>query len=116
MGYIVSSWAYNLREIVTPGSPEGFSRIQISDVYLADVIANPGNSGGPVYKIEDSSVIGICVSGRKTRVVDQYNKPVTIEGRKLYYRSGITYVILTQYIIVLLEKNGVTHTTVASAI
>lgn len=51
-GIIASAWASD------PTAQRG-----IVDRYLADMTANPGNSGGPVYRYGDGRVIGVCVAG-----------------------------------------------------
>jgi len=86
-GWIASSWAFTLHP--TTG-PTGY----FSDTYIADLSANPGNSGGPVYLVDDASVIGVC-HGIEIE---------TATGA----RTGNMHVIPIRYVIALLKKNGVT--------
>ena len=41
-----------VKEVPIPNAPVGFTMPQISDVYLADIEVNSGDSGAPVYDIE----------------------------------------------------------------
>ena len=40
-----------------------------TDRYIGDSTANPGNSGGPVYRLSDGAVIGVLVAGLTTGLV-----------------------------------------------
>ena len=40
-----------------------------TDRYIGDITANPGNSGGPVYRLSDGGVIGVLVAGLTTGLV-----------------------------------------------
>ena len=74
--------------------------------YLADAEVNPGNSGGPVYLVEDASVIGVCVAIRGSKVWNERGEPVP----NLFYSSGITQIIPTLRITELLDKQGIPYT------
>src|SRR6266850_1140164 len=61
-GNLASAWDYETKQLQMPGARGGFPIPENVDSYLADMHVNPGNSGGPVYSVEQGSVIGICVS------------------------------------------------------
>ena len=93
-GWLASAWAMSS---VEPPS---------HDVYLADVDVNPGNSGGPVYLVQDASVIGVCVAHKTAPVRGSE------EGREqLFYGSGLTVVVPTSALCELLARNDVAWTT-----
>lgn len=106
-GWMATSWAYDFDLIETQGVPPGFPRLDMADVYLADIDINPGNSGGPVYSTDNAKIIGVAVATQQTRVDvrDDQNKQVTTE-LLLQYSSGIALVVPSEYIINLLEKHG----------
>ena len=105
-GWIAASWSFDITEVPMPGMPQRFSRPHVSDSFLADVEVNPGNSGGPVYLVEDATVIGVCVASKPSPVRDDQGDSVGIDGRKLYYSSGLTVVVPARYVIELLKKHG----------
>lgn len=69
--------------------------------YLGDVQVNPGNSGGPVYLVDDGSVIGVCVAYKSA--------PLLIQSSDLGIRtnSGLTVIVPTEYVIEMLKKNSI---------
>jgi len=105
-GWMATSWAFQTKEVPVPGSPDWFYHLEIADSYLADVRANPGNSGGPVYLIDDGTVIGVCVASKLVPIVDQQGNVVTIDGQQLNYSSGLTVVVPSKYVIDLLKKHS----------
>lgn len=100
-GYLATSWAFEVRELESPGTPIFYQQPYIADSYLADIHVNPGNSGGPVYLASDGSVIGVCVAFIKNDVKDEQSNILS------YYNSGLTIVVPAQYISELLIKHGV---------
>jgi S1-C subfamily serine protease len=67
-------------------------------VYWADVEVNPGNSGGPSYRVEDGSVIGVCVASPLVPIYKQSGGPAQeIGGERLMYSSGLTLIIPAKY-------------------
>lgn len=106
VGWMATSWAFNIKEIPVPESPESFYRPQVADSYLADVEINPGNSGAPVYLIENGKVIGVCVASKPAPVRDQQGNNVILDGKELSYSSGLTVVVPSRYIIDLLNKHS----------
>lgn len=82
--------------------------------YLADAEVNPGNSGGPVYLVEDASVIGVCVASRGTPIWREGGEVARILDQELYYSSGLTHIISTRFVIDLLDRNGAEYAIVTS--
>ncbi len=114
-GWMATTWSYNISQIHPPGAPDWFRMPDIADSYLADVQANPGNSGGPVYLIENGLVIGVCLASKTVRVQQvsaqgEHEPATTEDGRPLVYASGLTVVVPAQYLIDLLKKNGLKWT------
>jgi S1-C subfamily serine protease len=64
---------------------------------LGDLTANPGNSGGPVYSVQDANVIGILVAGRLTPLAEG-------EGA---VSAGLALIVPATVGAAFLEKNGV---------
>lgn len=105
-GWMATSWAFEIREVPVPKASELFYIPHIVDSYLADVEINPGNSGAPVYLIENGTVIGICVGSKLAPVRDQHGNPVSVKGKQLHYSSGLTVVVPSHYVIDLLQKHN----------
>ena len=82
--------------------------------YLADVEVNPGNSGGPVYLIDDTSVIGVCVATEGSPVWHDRGEAAQILGHTLYSSSGLAHIIPTKFVTEILEKNKLSFTTTTS--
>jgi S1-C subfamily serine protease len=99
-GFMATSWAFDRRELQSPGTPEFYRKLDIADSYWADINVNPGNSGGPVYLAGDGSVIGVCVAYVPTKVRDD-------EGgaRNYYYNTGLAIVVPSRYVADLLESH-----------
>lgn len=108
-GWIASSWETDIQEVSFPGAPPWFRVTDIADLYLGDVEVNPGNSGAPTYLIKDSTIIGMCVGSKLAPIRDQYGNPVSMDGKRLFYSSGLTLIVPTRYIIELLEKQNVKY-------
>lgn len=106
-GSMATVWESNLK---SQQLPKWISSMwpwpEFSDFYLADVEVNPGNSGGPVYSIEDARVIGMCSASKFAPVRDQDDELVTVNHRELRYSSGLTIVMPSRYIIELLSNHG----------
>ncbi len=108
VGYIASSWATNIVNVPIPNAPPGFQRIDIADVYYADIQMNHGNSGGPVYSIETGDIIGVAVAVRLTEIELEGGGSITTpDNRKLLYNAGIGLVVPMRYVLDLTRKHGV---------
>jgi S1-C subfamily serine protease len=57
-GIVSSSYEVPVSTLGALGMPTGGN--YDGDVYVVDAIANPGDSGGPVYSVDTGSVFGIC--------------------------------------------------------
>ena len=88
-GGIASAHGTNIRHAQALGAPPGYTIPNIADSYLADVVVNPGNSGGPVYRISDGGVIGVCVAFRVGHVSN---------GTSIFLcNSGLSVVVPIKY-------------------
>lgn len=67
-GSLASAWSVDFQDALAPDGQGGYKPADIADRYLADVQANPGNSGGPAYQLVDGAVIGMLVATRLTPV------------------------------------------------
>ena len=105
-GWMATSWSFEIAEAPVPGAPQLLPTPYIADTFLADLEANPGNSGGPVYLIESASVIGVCVGSMPSPVWDQDGNPARTDTQELFYSSGLTVVVPVRYVIDLLSKYG----------
>ena len=103
-GHMASVWSFNIQESPIPGAPEGFRMPNLADSYLADAQANPGNSGGPVYLVDTAEVIGVCVGAKSVPILDQNGSPATVGEARLFYDSGLTLVVPSQYVLELIER------------
>ena len=88
-GGIASAFGTNIQPVQLPGAPPGFTMPRIADSYLADVAVNPGNSGGPVYRVADAEIIGVCVAFRVAQASTGQNI--------FFYNSGLSVVIPIKY-------------------
>ena len=105
-GSIASSWSVRVGEIPHPTMPDT-TLPEIRDVYLADVQSNPGNSGGPVYSVDDGSIIGVLVAGRLTDVSIGDKTAAEVLGVKLTADAGLSIVVPCRYVVDMLERNGI---------
>jgi len=84
-GYIASNWTLDAGQVR----------------YLADVTANPGNSGGPVYRLKDTKVVGVCVAGRLTNIQNTYG-----ELTDLMQAADLTLVVPASAVSQLISQNA----------
>jgi S1-C subfamily serine protease len=106
-GYLASSWSEETEEIQIPGAPANFRMPDTIDMYLADMHVNPGNSGGPVYSVEHSAVIGVCVSYQTAPVTGSNVGP---GAQSLFFNSGLANIVPVRYVIDLLKKHNLKWT------
>ncbi len=96
VGYIASTGEINHGEILIPSPypniPGQIRQFDSMNLYLCDITANKGNSGGPTYLSKTGEIIGICTG------------IIIVEG----YYSGLAVVVPIQYAIDLLRKHKIT--------
>jgi S1-C subfamily serine protease len=102
---------------------------KVKDVYWADIRANHGNSGGPVFSVETNRVVGmqraIAMANAEFSANAEFNGQPFAYGvgldnqgnvakdsrgntlRPIVYNSGLTEIIPAQFIANLLKKNRV---------
>src|SRR5262245_42700067 len=79
------------------------------DRYMVDINVNPGNSGGPCYRVTDQRVLGICEAFQLIEVEladdrrDAADHGVDETQHAAFQKADITFVIPTKYVIALLE-------------
>ena len=95
-GNIATATATDLQEVRDPAT--GWTLPDLSDVYIADVAVNPGNSGGPVYFVETGEVLGVCVA---FRVAHAEADP----GQVFAYNSGLAVVVPIGHALALLPHH-----------
>ena len=88
-GEIASAFGTDIQQVQAPGGPTGFTIPNVADSYLADVAVNPGNSGGPAYRVEDASVLGVVVAF-KIGTGQAAASP-------FFYNSGLSVVVPIKY-------------------
>jgi len=106
-GVVASSWSIDSMEISVGAAIPEFTFPDIGDVYLGDIEINPGDSGAPIYLVDNASIIGLCVASKPSPVRNQNGNPVVSYGQRLYFSSGLTIIVPTRYIIELLERNKI---------
>jgi S1-C subfamily serine protease len=97
-GIIATALEVNIKQAQTLGAPPGYTMPNIAGSYLADVTVNPGISGGPVYRISDGGVIGVCVAFRIGRDSNGTGMP--------FYNSGLSAVVPIKYGRELIARHG----------
>jgi S1-C subfamily serine protease len=108
-GVLATCWGTDMKEISIAGAPADFRLPDIGDIYLADLEVNPGDSGAPIYDIENSTIIGLCVASKLAPVRYSDGSMAVVDGKQLCYSSGLTIVVPTPYIAKLLDKNDVSY-------
>lgn len=100
-GNLASAWETEVLN-VSDGS-----RVRDSiDVYLADISVNPGNSGGPVYRVADGTVIGVCTAYRFAPLcyADKQGGDVTLGERPVAINAGLCIVSPIRHVVDLQQK------------
>lgn len=89
-GNLASGWASTEQQI----SDNGNIRTVNINNYLADISVNPGNSGGPTYRVDDGCVIGVCTAYQNAPLMftDQNGGQAEINGRPVGINSGLSVV------------------------
>jgi S1-C subfamily serine protease len=60
-GALASAWK---SETLMTAQAAGLSDTTLTDTYWVDLRVNPGNSGGPIFRMRDHAVLGIVVEGK----------------------------------------------------
>jgi S1-C subfamily serine protease len=96
-GTVASSWAFDLSQLPASAGP---LLAELDDLYLIDATINPGDSGAPVYRTSDGTLVGICLSFRVARAdVDALEEPLT-------YPSGLGVVVPAKYVAELIDQSS----------
>jgi S1-C subfamily serine protease len=95
-GALASAWETQIKNV-----SDGWRTRDSIDVYLADISVNPGNSGGPIYRIVDGFVIGVCTAYRFAPLfyADQKGGQVTIGERPVAINAGLCVVSPIRHIV-----------------
>ena len=97
-GGIASALGVNIQQAQALGAHPGYTIPNTANTYLADVTVNPGNSGGPVYRISDGAVIGVCVAFRLGRGSN---------GTDMFFNNfGLSVVVPIKYGRELIARHG----------
>lgn len=96
-GAIASAFGTDIQQAQVPGAPPDFTIPDTADSYLADVAVNPGNSGGPVYRVADGEIIGVCVAFRIGQGA--------AGGNVFFYNSGLSVVVPIKYALDIITRN-----------
>lgn len=100
-GWLASAWGFDIPGSSLPARPGVQTSENVSDLYMANLVVNHGNSGGPVYIVSSGYVIGVCVAFKLAPLEGAPNTP-------LGYNSGISFIVPSKYVIELLRNNNVT--------
>jgi serine protease Do len=98
-GVVASATAVDIVEVQPPGAPEGFTFPDVKDSYLIDAAVNPGNSGGPVYSVDQGAAIGVCVAFQIAETLPQGGSPFA-------YNSGLAVAVPIKYGMELLTRHA----------
>ncbi|MGA8593164.1 MAG: serine protease [Bryobacteraceae bacterium] len=84
---------------------------ELDDFYLADMVCNHGNSGGPVFSLASGRVIGVMVAFLTDTIryrdgaQEEFVNPQT--NRTLIYNAGLAKIIAADHVIALLKQNNI---------
>jgi len=99
-GGIASAFGTDVAEVQAPRGPVGLTIPDTADSYLADVAVNPGNSGGPVYRTSDGTVIGVCVAFKVA------SAQLETQPSPFFYNSGLSVVVPIKYGLDLVSRHA----------
>lgn len=94
-GHVASAWEEHRRSNAKP-----------HDVYLADLSVNPGNSGGPVFRVADARVLGVCsaFSFAPLHYRDGSPEEVAVEGKPVGINAGLCVVAPIRHLLDAIES------------
>ena len=106
-GYPLSSPAL----VTTPGTiaallynvPAGANLPELK--YHAALTVNPGNSGGPVYRVADGTLVGICIAFSNSMAFHN-NQPYAPGGSPVVVNSGLGIVTPIEKVVALVPQLG----------
>jgi S1-C subfamily serine protease len=98
VGCFAAAWAVDIRGALVAAESGGHAPKDYEDRYLADVQANHGNSGGPVFSRRDGSVVGVLIRSKAT------------DAWGLTTNSNLAIVVPSRYIADLAQRHGVAWT------
>ena len=109
-GIIACSWG-DQEVHQSPDDVEGAAADAPLDRYLVDINVNPGNSGGPCYRVTDQRVLGICEALQLIEVAFEDNGSQADDDAdgdddaqsEVLQKADITFVVPAKYVIALLE-------------
>ena len=98
-GHLASGWSSTERKIT---NGENIKTVKVG-TYLADISVNPGNSGGPAYRVDDGAVIGVCTAYQFAPLMymDSSGGQVTLGERPVGINSGLCVVAPIESILAL---------------
>jgi S1-C subfamily serine protease len=111
-GIIACAWGDQGIDHFLEHSEQGFAADAPLDRYLVDISVNPGNSGGPCYRVTDQRVVGICEAFQLIEVEFEDNgrdgdddtaPDIDDPQRSVLQNADITFVVPAKYVIALLE-------------
>ena len=89
-------------EAEVEGGPPGFRTPHPVDVFVADVQGNPGNSGGPAYRIGDAAVVGVCLQVQGAPTWNARGEVGAFAAN-----AGLTVIRPARYVLELMDEVGV---------
>jgi S1-C subfamily serine protease len=105
-GTLASAWALETQDVIPEGAPAGFTTLDVLETYVADVQGNPGNSGGPAYRIDDGVVIGVCLQVQQAPTWNAQG-----EIGEFSANAGLTVLRPARDVLELMAAAGITHGT-----
>lgn len=99
----ISGYPFEQRSLVTNSGY--IASVWTIPNYLADVEVNPGNSGGPVYLVKDSSIIGVCVASHGSPIWDEHGQKI----KNRFYSAGLTQFVPSASVLELLDRNEIAY-------
>lgn len=98
-GWLASSNGELFAAIPQPGMPDDSAGSENPELYLADMRVNQGIDGGPVYSVENGELVGVGTSFQ--------NVPFEGTNESFIYKSGMSLIIPSKYIMRLIKKHKV---------
>jgi hypothetical protein len=116
-GILACAWGDQGIHQTLEGVEEGCTEDTLLDPYMVDISVNPGNSGGPCYRVTDQRVLGICEALQLVEVAfagngpdgddasgrDDAALPIDDAQSAVLQKADIPFVIPAKYVVALLE-------------